>query len=322
MRQRRARIFSVIFVLSLLFTSVTSAQAPSEDERLKTASAHFQRGVALFQEGAFRAALVEFERANEVAPDYRLLYNIGQTKLQLQDYLGATQSYERYLAEGGADIPEARREDVERAFQILRERVGRIGVTTNLDGAEVFIDEQRAGVTPMPSTVAVNVGRHRVYARTSDGAEASQVVDIAGGDLIEVELTLVAPEVKTTIVAEKRKPLPLKRKIAIASWAAGAAAAGVAVWAGLTAQGDADDRSAELKKPLPDPGQVNDLGDSAQSMALTSDIMSVVAIGAVTAGVVLWIIGGEDEATADEPPATARVHFGVGLGSVSMGGRF
>ena len=63
------------------------------------------RGVELYQDEAYRAALIEFERAYEISPDYRLLYNIGGTKLQLQDFLGAARAYERYLTEGGDEVP-------------------------------------------------------------------------------------------------------------------------------------------------------------------------------------------------------------------------
>src|SRR5687768_17832532 len=108
-------------------SEATSAPADaSAEDKKKEASARFRRGVELFQESAYRAALVEFEKAYEIAPDYRLLYNIGQTKLQLQDYLGATQSYESYLAQGGGEVPPARRDDVEKQLEALRERVGRI----------------------------------------------------------------------------------------------------------------------------------------------------------------------------------------------------
>ena len=86
-----------VVVLCLLLQSSALAQSP---EQKAQASQHFRRGVELFQEEAFRAALAEFQRAYEIAPDYRLLYNIGQTKLELHDYLGAAQSYERYLQAG------------------------------------------------------------------------------------------------------------------------------------------------------------------------------------------------------------------------------
>ncbi|MBV9946426.1 MAG: tetratricopeptide repeat protein, partial [Myxococcales bacterium] len=52
-------------------TSAAAAQA-SED-----ASVHFKRGLQLFDEGDYTLALVEFNRAYQLAPNYRALYNIA-----------------------------------------------------------------------------------------------------------------------------------------------------------------------------------------------------------------------------------------------------
>ncbi len=325
MRQRRTWAATLFAILCLTLGSVAHAQTadePTEAER-KEASAHFLRGVELFQEGAFRAALVEFERAYGIAPDYRLLYNIGQVKLQLQDYLGATQSYEAYLTQGGAEIPQARRDDVETAFETLRQRVGRIAITANKSGAELFIDDLRVGVTPMAATVAVNVGRHRVYGRAADGANATKVIDVAGGDLIDVALELKAPEAKPLVVVTERKPLPPLKQAAIASWAVGGASL---IGAGITAfmaNGKVDDRNKELAESLPDPRKVKDLGSSADTLALTTDILAGVGLIGVGAGVVLWLLDdGSESEESDAPAASAKVQWGIGLGTVTARGHF
>jgi tetratricopeptide (TPR) repeat protein len=96
------------------------------DETKEEARMHFRRGVDLFQEGAHRAALVEFERAYQVAPDFRVLYNIAQAKYQVHDYLGATQMFERYLHEGGNAVPAARRNVVEFTLSSLQDRIARL----------------------------------------------------------------------------------------------------------------------------------------------------------------------------------------------------
>ncbi len=326
MRQRRSWAIALLVCLFLMRAGVTRAEpaAPASDAARQEASGHFQRGVELFQEGAFRAALVEFERAYGIAPDYRLLYNIGQVKLQLQDYLGATQSYESYLEQGGSDIPEARRDDVEEAFETLRQRVGRISVTANRDGAEVFIDDQRAGETPMAATVAVNVGRHRVLARSADGATASKTIDIAGGDLIDVALELEAPDL-TAGAAENKPPLPMMKRAAIGSWAAGGVmllGAGATAW---LAKSNVDDRNAELEKDLPTASKVKDFGSSADAFAITTDVLAVLGLVGIGAGVWLWLRddGTKAAETDAEPPAVAgNVQWGVGLGTVTAKGHF
>jgi len=56
---------------------------------VREAGKHFQRGVTLYNETDYRAALVEFRRAYDLAPNAAVLYNIGETEYQLRDYASA-----------------------------------------------------------------------------------------------------------------------------------------------------------------------------------------------------------------------------------------
>src|ERR1043165_5818761 len=76
--------------------SVAHAE-PASDSSVKEAGKHFQRGVTLYNEADYRAALVEFKRAYEIAPNSAVLYNIGQTYYQLQNYAAALVALGRYL---------------------------------------------------------------------------------------------------------------------------------------------------------------------------------------------------------------------------------
>ena len=59
------------------------------------ASKRFRRGVKLYNDGDFVAALIEFKRAYELEPNYRVLYNLGQTSRELKDYAAALRAYEQ-----------------------------------------------------------------------------------------------------------------------------------------------------------------------------------------------------------------------------------
>jgi hypothetical protein len=307
-----------------------AAAAPSEEAK-REASGHFRRGVELYQEGAFRAALVEFQRAYDIAPDYRLLYNIGQAQLQVQDYLGASRSYETYLAEGGSQIAAERRTEVESALGALRERVARLAIRVNLDGAEVFVDDQKVGLSPLPSTVSVNVGRHRVYARTTDGVEAERILDVAGGDLAEVSVELIPKVVQPPIavaaplpVEAKREPLSRKKRAAIGMWGVALATGVGAIVTGVLASGKSDDLQKELDKKPPqemaDRAKANDLSDSSKTLAVTTDVLAATALASGVTGIVLWLVDGKKSEAA--PDTSASVSWGVGLGNVSLKGKF
>src|SRR5690349_16550442 len=103
----RARfIGSLVAVAVFGATLATPLPARADTEEAKS---HFQRAVELFHEADFRAALIEFQRAYDAAPNYKVLYNLGQTSLELQDYAGALKAFRGYLDGGGREIPAARR---------------------------------------------------------------------------------------------------------------------------------------------------------------------------------------------------------------------
>jgi hypothetical protein len=337
----RSRMRNLVLALALLLSSAPlfvcfgaraqdsapTGEAQVSDEVRKEASARFRRGVELFQEGAFRAALVEFQRAYDIAPDFRLLYNIGQAQVQVQDYLGANRSYERYLADGGSDVDPARREEVETALTALRERVARLVIRVDKDGADVFVDDQRVGTSPMSATVAVNLGRHRVYARLADGAAGEKVVDVAGGDLTEVDLVIV--EVPPSPVASgpsatEDAPISSMRRGAIASWAAAGAFIAGAVVTGVMTGSKSDDLDAALdvKPPKGEANgkKIDDLRGSADTLALTTDILGGAAIALAVTGTILWFMG--DSPDPDRAMAKRRITVGISAHAISVGSRF
>ncbi len=328
MRQRRTWAVTLLAIMCLTLGSVAHAQSEPEptEEARKEASEHFLRGVELFQEGAFRAALVEFERAYGIAPDYRLLYNIGQVKLQLGDYLGATQSYERYLAEGGDEVTGARRKEVRSELKILNDRVGRLSITCNVRGAELFVDDQQVGITPLLSSVVVNVGQHRVFARAKNGAVASEVVDVAGGDSRKLHLDLKdanGVSVVEEVEAEPAKPWSTQKKLAIGSLSVGSALLITAIITGVMAKGKVDDRKSELKRDLPDQDKLEDLSDSGSTLSLTTDVIGALALAGVGTGVVLWMLDARKKPEAqDKQQARSSARLSVGFGNLSIRGSF
>src|SRR3954464_11843156 len=106
----------VIASLGLHVGLASSARAdtPPPPTAQQKSGKHFQRGVSLYTEADYRAALVEFRRAYEIAPNSAVLYNIGETYYQLQNYAAALSTLQRYLNESGTTA--AHRRDVEQTI--------------------------------------------------------------------------------------------------------------------------------------------------------------------------------------------------------------
>jgi hypothetical protein len=75
--------------------SSTGGATPTK-QQLQEARAHYMRGVQLYNDGDFKLALIEFTRSYDLAPTYKILYNIGEVNLQLNNYASSLDALERY----------------------------------------------------------------------------------------------------------------------------------------------------------------------------------------------------------------------------------
>ncbi|HXU06929.1 MAG TPA: PEGA domain-containing protein [Polyangia bacterium] len=191
--------------LALALTVLTAgarpvqAQPPSaEAEAAKTseAQAHFHRGIEFYKQGDFAAAQVEFTRAYEMVPNYKILYNLGQVSYQRRDHAAALRYFRKYLSDGVDAIPAERHHEVMRDIADLEQRVGRLQIDTPEDGAEVFIDDVLVGTTPLRALITVNGGARKIDLVARGGEHQSRQVDVGSGEVVRLpfpRLALRAP---------------------------------------------------------------------------------------------------------------------------------
>src|SRR5512147_2127853 len=115
------RTLAALLVISFGATATIAVARENADAGSKVeggtaveeASQRFQRGVKLYRDRSFDAALVEFNRAYELAPDYRVLYNIGQVQVERGDAVAAVKAFRQYLKDGGDSIAATRSADLQ-----------------------------------------------------------------------------------------------------------------------------------------------------------------------------------------------------------------
>ena len=172
----RARFTSVVSSGLLALASLTLASAHAQaaeaspttepsPEAVAEAGQRYDRGLKLYSEGEYRLAVIEFERTYQLVPDYRVLFNIGQVRIQLGDYARARVALERYLREGEGHLPPARLESVKNDLDMLEGRTATLKIQSSLSGAEVVVDGESVGVTPLAEPVLMNAGDHSIEVR-------------------------------------------------------------------------------------------------------------------------------------------------------------
>jgi hypothetical protein len=287
------------------------------------ARAHYSRGVQLYTEGSYDAALVELERANRLAPSYRILYSIGLVQLKLNDYVKALQSFEQYLSLGGAEVAAARKTEVEERIGQLKQRVAIVDINVNVEGADVLIDDIAVGKSPL-KPVKLNPGYHKIAASKAGYNGDAKQIALAGADhtTVTFELTsltaaVVAPvptttpttPTDTTQQASTTLPAPeapKTRKGVWIGWAVTGALAAGAVVTGVVALSSSSKLSDQVDNQATASGDIASTHDTTVTMALVSDILTGLAV--VAGGVSLYLTLTPPK--HDAPPASARLIVG------------
>jgi len=287
---------SVALLAALLLAAPCALADGTADAR-----SHFTRGVELFKEGDFRAALIEFQRAYDAAPNYKVLYNLGQTSFELQDYAGALKAFRGYLDGGGSQIPPARVAQVEADLKKLEARVARVEVAVNVEGADVAIDDVSVGRSPLREAVLVGAGRRRIVVSKAGLQPVTRMIDVAGGDKPRVTIELMEPKAAPPQVIIEQQPTPQPEPVAppamrtvtgpstafyiglvvTSTLVVGTAAFGVGA---LAAKSDFDSKIAELGVT---PNQVSDARSTTTTLANITDVVGAVAIASAITTVVL-----------------------------------
>jgi tetratricopeptide (TPR) repeat protein len=121
-RRLRAAFFrAALLTLSCAIHAAAMPDAELGASETRRARQHYARAIELYDAGAQREALREFRRAYAITSDARLLFNIGQLELELQEHALARRSLEQYLREAKGSITDERREDVLRQLEALAE---------------------------------------------------------------------------------------------------------------------------------------------------------------------------------------------------------
>jgi hypothetical protein len=213
---------------------------------------------------------------------------------------------------------------VEHELEVLRTRVARISIKTTPERAKVYVDDAVVGETPLAATVPLNVGRHRVYAEAADGASAALVVDLAAGELHEVNLELKAPKVKTVVMRDDvatESPGLVYKKWALATGIGAVVLGGVALGTGIAA-GKAQDRlESEVAQVPADTGVIASEREKSRRMSRTTDALAGTAIALGVTSVVLWAVGAR-KSKADTAKSASAWQLQLGWNTVGAQRRF
>ena len=309
-----------------LALATESAEPAPRSTRVGVARSHFQRGVALYRSGAYDAALAEFTRAYESAPNYRVLYNLAQTQAERHDYVEALALFRRYLDEAEGQLSPSRADEVRAEISELERRTSRLRVDTNVDAARLFINDRPSVELPRDEPLLLNAGIHRLRVDKPGYVSAARTVTLAGGDDLSLTFEL-APELDMDDPQPPAppplppSPPPVERTAIWASLAATGALAGASLTFGILthrANADLDERLAQFPAPR---SAVDEGRDRVRTFAALTDAFGVAAVAAL--GLTAYFYLDAESRSDDTAPGSAvRAQIGPRSSSVSWVGAF
>ncbi len=308
------------FLVLVLVVSVADDQLFAQEP--DPAKAAFERGLKLYQEEDFSGAAKAFREADELKPSWKILFNIGQAEAAAKRYGLALEALQKYLVQGGDDVPTDRGQEVHSEIKRLLDLVGMLQIEA-AEGARISIDTEFRGTAPLSGVIPVSAGLdHVVVARSPDGETSERTVRVLSGQTLAVDL--VSEEVDEPVAAPVvEDPADDRSGLKVGGWVTASVGAAILVGGAVTG-GIAMKKNGEITDNCPggecDPKWQETL-DTRDALGVTTNVLLGVGAAAVVAGVVMLVIAHGDEKAEDETVALFPI-AGPRGGGVAVEWRF
>lgn len=196
-------------VLCLLFSTVSFLAAPSiafaeDDATVEAARERFKEGVEFFDNKEYERARLAFVQAYALKPHPAVLLNLAQSELRSGHEAEAATHFAKYLREH-AEATEEQRDAAREGLERAKESIGVVTLTVSQSGAEVTVDGNNVGSSPLNDPLYLSPGEHTVVAQKG-GETARTTLSIQAGSTTSENLTLggAAPATAPTTPKESR----------------------------------------------------------------------------------------------------------------------
>lgn len=219
--KRRPRVVGIrsrSLALSLLFTVSVNAcwsrvgmaePSPLAQSLTGIAKRDYELGRLLFDNGDFAGALLRFESARVASGDARLLWNAAVCEKALRHYAKAAASMRAFLLANEATIPEETRASARDFSAAAESLTAPIVVTSNVPGADLYVDSELIGQVPRQEPARVDWGAHQILVRMAGYVPYAQTVTVPGPGITRVVAVLrpIVHQGRVVVRAGQQRPI-------------------------------------------------------------------------------------------------------------------
>lgn len=259
--------------------SAPPAPVPLADSLSADAKADYASARLLYGDGDYQGALVKFKSAYDKSNDPRLLWNIAACEKNLRHYANVLRLIRRYQTEGAAVLSQSDKDEANELIRTIEPLTAQLTITVDVAGAEVFVDDERVGETPLAKPTTVDIGMRKVRIHRDGYVDIAKDLPVGGSPSLrlDVKLVKIVHEGRLAVTAGASDTIAVDGKVV-----------GVGTWSGVLASGGHMLRvTAPDMRPYQSDVLISD--NDNRSLAITLD-KDVKPGGGVPAWV--WIGGG------------------------------
>lgn len=170
--------------------SPPAASPPTAAQDLAEAKRHFEVGLKLYAEQAYREALGEFEASYRAGHRPSALKNIAQCHRDLKEFADAYEAYQRMLDGHAAQLSAVDTAIVKRALGELSVLSGTLKITVSEPDAAVELDGKPLDTSPLAAPKRVSLGEHTVRVTKTGFEPFEKGVTLGSEQVLEVSAAL------------------------------------------------------------------------------------------------------------------------------------
>jgi hypothetical protein len=184
----RARLFVGLFALvaATLFVATPRTARAQDDAAIQMARERFQEGVKYYDQKQYDKARAAFLQAYALKKHHAVLLNLAQSELRSNHEADSAKHFAQYMREA-KDASPAEKTEAEKGLAAAKVSVAEVTLNVPPD-ADVFVDGNAEGRSPLPGAIYLAPGTHSFEAR-KDGKTATASLAATAGQVTSVDLS-------------------------------------------------------------------------------------------------------------------------------------
>jgi len=211
MKSMMATVLSGLLFFVLFSAGPAQAKKPSEsmeipEDLTSSAKEVFDRGVLLFNAKDYKGALENFLKSYKMHAHFKIRYNIGLCYLHLEKFVLAATEFEALLQENAGSLDDELRDAAIKALRSAQAKVGTLTFEVDVDGADIVVDGEKTGASPLGRRLFLDPGSHEVKITSPQGHEWTGSIDMAAGDKMQINVIMADIKKKAKVETVVQEP--------------------------------------------------------------------------------------------------------------------